>query len=170
MQRTTSLISLKLTEKQIAKFLSKIQVGHPDECWPYKGKPGKSGYGRYSIYSDQQHPIIKLLPNRLAFFLHWKIDPEGWCVCHECDNPICCNWHHLFIGTQNDNSKDRVRKGRQAHGNSVRKVGGTKLRADQVREIRRRACEGHVLLAKEFGLQATYMKKVITGELWRHVE
>lgn len=40
--------------------------------------------------------------------------PKGLWVLHHCDNPICCNPGHLFLGTAADNTQDSWRKGRHA--------------------------------------------------------
>lgn len=42
--------------------------------------------------------------------------PPGFVVMHTCDNRACCNPDHLELGTQADNVRDMMKKGRARHG------------------------------------------------------
>ena len=52
-----------------------------------------------------------------------QIQGVGLNVLHVCDNALCCNPNHLYLGTQIDNIKDRDMKGRQRNKSSVLKLG-----------------------------------------------
>lgn len=78
---------------------------------------------------------------------------QGLHCCHHCDNRLCVNPAHLFLGTNQDNINDRVRKGR-SHRNPTYKGEGhpkARLTVDDVVEIRRRWDAGEGQL-KEIGV------------------
>ena len=47
----------------------------------------------------------------LLAYLHMPIDHEGGTVCHACNNELCLNPLHLYLGTQKDNIYDQMEAG-----------------------------------------------------------
>ncbi|MGI9293449.1 MAG: HNH endonuclease signature motif containing protein [Pseudomonadales bacterium] len=64
------------------------------------------GYGTVT-YKDKQDRA-----HRVSYMLNVDRIPKGKFVLHHCDNPLCINPKHLFIGTQRDNVHDMILKGR----------------------------------------------------------
>jgi hypothetical protein len=99
-------------EMYLAKLRRSCQVDERG-CWIYQGflnacrfKTG-AGYG-YTCYRGKNWRN-----NRLAYFLTKGPIPEGLIVRHTCDVPACCNPDHLILGTQKDNIRDGISRGRQ---------------------------------------------------------
>ena len=68
-------------------------------------KDGNMGYG--ATNGNSAH--------RLSYSAFNGVIPDGMCVLHRCDVPLCVNPAHLFLGTRLDNMQDCFMKGRYAH-------------------------------------------------------
>ena len=103
-------------------FWSKFQRGAEDECWRW-GACTKNGYG--NTHRGYAH--------RMSWEIHNGPVPSGMFVCHRCDNKLCVNPSHLFLGSPKDNNSDMWAKGRGANGE---RNGHCKISDQDVRDIR----------------------------------
>src|ERR1700756_1280789 len=115
------------------KLLTKTkQVG---ECLIWTGQTDDRGYGRIKIAGK----------NRRAHIVHFELHngpvPEGKVLMHSCDTPACIHLGHLSPGTQLENVRDMLAKGRanKCKGENHPKA---KLTAQQIVEIRQRYVPG----------------------------
>lgn len=163
------------------------RVGHvPDlfACWEWKGRRSSDGYGAFRI-RKRQHGA-----HRVAYELAHGSIPRGMIVCHRCDNPPCVRPDHLFLGTDQDDTDDKVRKGRQRGAPGDRNASrarpeclkrgedasNSKLTEAQVRAIRaeydasdkRRGI--YVEIAKRYPVTPDNVSLIARRKNWRHVK
>lgn len=163
-------MSNKLEIEQVLKtadrFWSKVKRGRPGECWEFQASINRQGYGQFGIGKRPygSHRVAWMLHNR-------QLIPRNMFVCHSCDNKVCCNPSHLFVGTHEDNMSDLVKKGHargqdhrsgESHWRSV-------LTEAQVIEIRKRHATTELAanIASEFGVTVPTVCSIVTGKTWQ---
>jgi len=116
-------------------------VQKTETCWNWNGPFDKDGYGRTHYNGNTS------LVHRVSWILNKGAIPDGNQVLHHCDNPPCVNPDHLFLGNPKINAEDRVKKNRQAQGESLGLLmrgenhGKAKLTAKQVLDSREKQGE-----------------------------
>lgn len=106
--------------------------------------------------------------HRIAYELAYGEISSELNVCHRCDNKLCIESTHLFLGTHGENVADRHIKGRDARGE---KHGRVKLTTDNVRTIRNRVECGisKTQLAYEFGVDSSLIRQIVNRKIWTHI-
>lgn len=128
-------------------------------CWPWMGTLSHDGYGLFCVKRKWRKA------SRVALKFSGANVPDDMCVCHTCDNRRCCNPAHMFLGTNADNTADKVAKGRQSRGGAV-----SKLTADQVRIMRTDAASGltHAALSRQYGISRPSVSAIVRRKTWKH--
>lgn len=143
------------------RLLAKASKDEKTGCLNWTASRQNNGYGQFHLNGAMR------LAHRISFELHHGAVPEGMFVLHKCDNRICINPDHLFVGTQAENLADMVAKGRQANGISN---GHTRLRDQDVIAIRRSVGVSQADLARSFGTTSTHIRRIRSGENWSHLK
>lgn len=146
--------------KIVARFYSNIDS--TGDCWLWTAASSGSGYGVMRINNRLEYA------HRISFVVSFGSIPTNLLVLHTCDNPKCVRPTHLFAGSHNANMADKVRKGRQARGTSLKRPGLQKLSVDDVLYIRERLAKGESqrMLAKAFGISNSHVSRIHNREQW----
>lgn len=156
-------------EKAKDRMLSKRFIDD-NNCWNWTGHTN-------GIYGDLTINGRRIKIHRLSahIWLDFDLDSEFY-VCHHCDNTLCFNPDHLFVGTQKDNLRDCVNKNRQQRckGKNHSQVKLTEedvytirylysiMRNGERKYSRRR-------LGNVFNVTKSAIQGVVTGKNWRHI-
>jgi hypothetical protein len=152
-----------MNQKELISFWERVDKRksktfyNGERCWEWTASLTKKGYGQFGHNLKRSH--------RVSWVIAYGEIQDNLQVLHHCDNPPCVNPHHLFLGTNQDNRKDMMSKGRG--GCSM------KLNYTQVCEIRRRYAwwgiggDSAPTLAKEFGVSTNSVIAIIKNKNWK---
>lgn len=141
---------------------SKVDVDPATGCWVCRDVT-THGYGQIKIN------LKSWRAHRAAWVAFRGPIPKGIYVLHKCDNPPCCNPRHLFLGTNTDNVRDMIRKGRcrpprgSKHGNA--RLVETDI--PRILKLVKRLPRKEVALRYEVTTQA--VTDIVLGRRWSHV-
>jgi hypothetical protein len=96
-------------------------VNKTDGCWEWRGRPPVAR--NYPIFSfDTPAGRKHMSVPRFAYQLTRGSIPEGLNVLHHCDNRLCVRPDHLYAGTQAQNVRDMVARGRHPRSQKVQQM------------------------------------------------
>lgn len=141
------------------------RVNKTESCWLWTGCK-VHGYGNLRVKKG----TVGFAAHRLSWEIHNGPIPDGLWVLHNCpggDNPSCVNPAHLWLGTEEDNNKDCVKKKRnqrgERHGNAV-------VTWAMVCEARNLWATGQftcVEIARRIGIGRANIYLILKGNAWK---
>jgi hypothetical protein len=152
----------------LLRFWSKVDVGGPDDCWPWTKSKRLGGYGQFMLA-----PQTPRIASRMAYvFNHATPIPDGLVVRHKCDNPPCCNPQHLELGTHGENMQDRVERNPEASRKHRGRIGSiarqSRMNLDMAFAMRVDLATGMlgVTAAEKYGVSPSHVARIRRGDVW----
>lgn len=143
------------------RFWMKVKKGTSEECWEWQ-ESNRRGYG--CLWVNRKY----ISAHRFSWILHYGHIEEGLCVLHKCDNPICVNPTHLFLGTNLDNTQDRVNKGRSANGEKTSRGKLSREDVSTIKELMKTRKVRVKLIAEKYNVSAITIYRIDKGETYAY--
>lgn len=173
------IIALGFDVTFFSRFWSKVNKNGPlpqhrpeiGPCWIWTAGVNGNGYGSLAARFENTRGVM-IATHRASWIIANKQQvPEGHGVLHRCDTPRCLRPEHLFTGTDADNNRDMIEKGRAKHaaGEAHQNAKLTDVQVVQIRSLYQSGDWSYKGLAIEFKCSQTLIAVIIRGEAWRHL-
>jgi hypothetical protein len=140
------------------------KVNKSESCWNWTGGQNGNGYGLFKIPLTRKN----ITAHRMSYTLFNGEIPNGQWVLHKCDNRVCVNPNHLFLGNAAANVADMDAKGRRKCNPRKREDNGRAKLDNRAVELMRRLYPtfsgGRLTKIFEIGKTQTY--RILNHEQW----
>ncbi len=150
----------------VARIKSHVKVNETTGCWEWQLSTNRSGYGQMRLRTNTGWTMA--LVHRVIYAATKGEIPDGVNICHSCDTPRCCAPEHLFAGSQLDNIRDAVQKGRIQHGSRHYQTNLTESQIPLIVEALN-AGELFASIADRFNASIAQIQSIACGKTWKHV-
>lgn len=158
----TPMVIELLTQANMLRFWNYVQKGNEEKCWKWLGYCRKSTNGDLPSFTIRvKGKQYFYYSSRVAYYITYRIDPGVSLVLHKCDNTLCVNPNHLFLGNPKQNMQDMLIKNRQF----------SNLSEEKVREIRKQAqlLRSCSQIAKEYKVSSACVQAIVNKKRWAHI-
>jgi hypothetical protein len=125
-------------------------------CVEWRGAKNNRGYGK--VFRNGKTVSL----HRWIWTLGRGAIPRGQIVMHRCDNPLCYRLDHLRLGTQLDNVRDMIQKGRKVNGRTLL----TEEDVERIRRLLRRGLSSYQVSCL-FSVAEPTITNIRLGRTWK---
>jgi hypothetical protein len=139
----------------------KLVIKKDEGCWGWKGSI-TNGYAKIAFEN------LPLSGHRASWIIFKGVLPKKLFVCHKCNNALCTNPEHLYLGTHKQNMKDRKNCRRDPVGE---KNGMSKLKEKEVLEMKKmfkKKISG-AEIARFFNISPGIVSEIKNGHYWAYL-
>ncbi len=136
------------------------------DCLIWKASKNGNGYGQIFIkHKGFSRPIVA---SRAVWIANNGKIPQGYFICHSCDNPACIRLDHLFLGTQKDNIDDCIKKKRNSYGEKNHMSKLTEIQAKEIKNLKNTG-KNIKELCEKYNVKPACIKHIWAGTRWKHI-